>query len=401
MENTPQSLLETARAHATAPDFTCTFNDKVNGTGPLSGLNVAVKDLFDVRGYVTRAGSVVRKDTAPAMQDATAVERLRQSGAGLIGHANMTEFAYSGLGLNPHYGTPLTPLRAGCIAGGSTSGGASAVARGVADVALGTDTGGSARIPAAFCGLYGFKPTAQTIPRDGAVALSHSLDSVGIMSREASLLRPVLNTLRDTPLTDAAMPSAVIVPENFGLDDLDAEVADAFETALAKLGAAGISVRRLSLDIFEQYRAIPVWQFSAVESRAHHGAYFDQAHGDLDPRVASRMARADGLSAIDFSRTLAAREALTVDAARIFADTPLVLPTVAIMPPKLDDLHDDATYDRINLMALRNTSFGNLIDGCSVSLPISSHPGAGMMITASAGQDSKLLKMTEALQGRL
>ncbi|MEP2919227.1 MAG: amidase family protein [Sulfitobacter sp.] len=401
MENTPQSLLDTARANATAPDFTCTFTDKVNDTGPLSGLNVAVKDLFDVRGYVTRAGSVVRKDTAPATQDATAVERLRQSGAGLIGHANMTEFAYSGLGLNPHYGTPLTPLRAGCIAGGSTSGGASAVARGVADVALGTDTGGSARIPAAFCGLYGFKPTAQTIPRDGAVALSHSLDSVGIMSREASLLRPVLNTLRDTPLADAAMPSAVIVPENFGLDDLDAEVADAFETALAKLGAAGISVRRLSLDIFEQYRTIPVWQFSAVESRAHHGAYFDQAHGDLDPRVASRMARADGLSAIDFSRTLAAREALTVEAAQIFGDTPLVLPTVAIMPPKLDDLNDDATYDRINLLALRNTSFGNLIDGCSVSLPISSHPGAGLMITASTGQDAKLLRMAEALQGRL
>ncbi|MEP3675208.1 amidase family protein [Sulfitobacter sp.] len=401
MENTPQSLLDTARANATAPAFTCTFTDKVNDTGPLSGLNVAVKDLFDVRGYVTRAGSVVRKDTAPATQDATAVERLRQSGAGLIGHANMTEFAYSGLGLNPHYGTPLTPLRAGCIAGGSTSGGASAVARGVADVALGTDTGGSARIPAAFCGLYGFKPTAQTIPRDGAVALSHSLDSVGIMSREASLLRPVLNTLRDTPLADAAMPSAVIVPENFGLDDLDAEVADAFETALAKLGAAGISVRRLSLDIFEQYRTIPVWQFSAVESRAHHGAYFDQAHGDLDPRVASRMARADGLSAIDFSRTLAAREALTVEAAQIFGDTPLVLPTVAIMPPKLDDLNDDATYDRINLLALRNTSFGNLIDGCSVSLPISSHPGAGLMITASTGQDAKLLRMAEALQGRL
>jgi len=401
MENTPQSLLDTARANATAPDFTCTFTDKVNDTGPLAGLNVAVKDLFDVRGYVTRAGSVVRKDTAPAMKDATAVERLRQSGTGLIGHANMTEFAYSGLGLNPHYGTPLTPLRAGCIAGGSTSGGASAVARGVADVALGTDTGGSARIPAAFCGLYGFKPTAHTIPRDGAVALSHSLDSVGIMSREASLLRPVLNTLRDTPLTDAAMPSAVIVPENFGLDDLDAEITDAFETALAKLGAAGISVRRLSLDIFEQYRAIPVWQFSAVESRAHHGAYFDQAHGDLDPRVASRMARADGLSAIDFSRTLAARDALIVEAARIFGDTPLVLPTVAIMPPKLDDLHDDATYDQINLLALRNTSFGNLIDGCSVSLPIASHPGAGLMITASTGQDAKLLRMTEALQGRL
>lgn len=401
MENSPQSLLEAARARATAPDFTCTFNDAVSDAGPLSGLNVAVKGLLDVRGYVTSAGSVVRKDTPPAVEDAKAVARLRSAGAGLIGHANMTEFAYSGLGLNPHFGTPLTPLRTGCIAGGSTSGGASAVARGVADVALGTDTGGSARIPAAFCGLFGFKPSAQTIPRDGAVALSHSLDSIGILTREAGLLRPVLNVLRDTPVLEAAMPRAVIVPENFGMDELDAEISDAFETALNTLSAAGVFVRRLKLDIFDRYRALPVWQFSAVESRAHHGAYFDNAHDDLDPRVASRMARADGVTAIEYARTLAAREALIAEANQIFGDTPLVMPTVAIMPPKLDDLSDDATYDHINLLALRNTSFANLIDGCSVSLPISSHPGAGLMITASTGRDAMLVTMAESLQGAL
>lgn len=401
MENTPQSLLEAARARATVPDFTCTFNDAVSGAGPLSGLNVAVKDLFDVRGYVTRAGSVVRKDISPAVEDAKAVARLRSAGAGLIGHANMTEFAYSGLGLNPHFGTPLTPLREGCIAGGSTSGGASAVARGVADVALGTDTGGSARIPAAFCGLLGFKPSAQTIPRDGAVALSHSLDSVGILTREAGLLRPVLNVLRDTPVLEAAMPRTVIVPENFGMDELDAEVAAAFEAALNTLSAAGVFVRRLKLDIFDRYRALPVWQFSAVESRVHHGTYFDNAHDDLDPRVASRMARADGVTGIDYARTLAAREALIAEAIQLFGDTPLVMPTVAIMPPKLDDLNDDATYDRINLLALRNTSFANLIDGCSVSLPISSYPGAGLMITASTGRDAMLVTIAESLQGTL
>ncbi|MGJ8597581.1 amidase family protein [Sulfitobacter sp.] len=401
MENSPQSLLEAARARATAPDFTCTFNDAVSDAGPLSGLSVAVKDLFDVRGYVTRAGSVVRKDTPPAVEDAKAVARLRSAGAGLIGHANMTEFAYSGLGLNPHFGTPLTPLRTGCIAGGSTSGGASAVARGVADVALGTDTGGSARIPAAFCGLFGFKPSAQTIPRKGAVALSHSLDSIGILTREAGLLRPVLNVLRDTPVLEAAMPRAVIVPENFGMDELDAEVAASFEASLNTLSAAGVSVRRLKLDIFDRYRALPVWQFSAIESRAHHGAYFDNARDDLDPRVASRMARADGVTAIEYARTLAAREALIAEANQIFGDTPLVMPTVAIMPPKLDDLSDDATYDRINLLALRNTSFANLIDGCSVSLPISSHPGAGLMITASTGRDAMLVTMAESLQGAL
>jgi len=401
MTQTPQSLLDAARARADAPDFTQVFDDPVAGEGPLSGLNVAVKDLFDVRGQVTRAGSVVRKDTAPATQDSVAVARLRDAGAGLIGHANMTEFAYSGLGLNPHYGTPLTPLHEGCIAGGSTSGGASAVVRGVADIALGTDTGGSARIPAAFCGLAGFKPTAKTIVREGAVALSHSLDSVGVLTRDIGLLRPTLNVLRDRPLTASAVPQTVIVPENFGMDDLDPQVADAFETALSAMAAAGVSVRRLTLDIFDAYRALPVWQFSAVESRAHHGAYYDAAREALDPRVASRMARADGVTGIDFARTLAAREMLIARAAKLFGDTPVALPSVAIMPPKLGDLDDDATYDRVNLLALRNTSFANVIDGCSVSVPIRSHPSAGLMLTAPAGGDGMLLSMAEAMQGTL
>lgn len=401
MTRTPQLLLDAARARATAPDFTQVFDDPVTAQGPLSGLTVAVKDLFDVAGHVTRAGTVVRKDAPPATSDAEVVARLRAAGAGLIGHANMTEYAYSGLGLNPHYGTPLTPLHEGCIAGGSTSGGASAVARGVADIALGTDTGGSARIPAAFCGLFGFKPTAQSVPRSGAVPLSHSLDSVGVLTRDVGLLRSALNVLRSRPLAAAPMPRRVIVPENFGLDELDAEVADAFDAALLSLQAAGVAVLRLSLDIFDSYRALPVWQFSAVESRAFHGAEYDTAQAALDPRVASRMARADGLSAIDFARTRAAREELIAQARHLFTDTPIVLPSVAIMPPKLDDLRDDADYDRINLLALRNTSFANLIDGCSVSVPVKSHPGVGVMLTAAAGQDAMLMGMAEGLEAVL
>lgn len=401
MTTTPQSRLDAARARADAPDFTSVFADPVGHQGPLSGLNVAIKDLFDVRGHVTRAGTMVRNDTAPATQDAKAVARLRAAGAGLIGHANMTEYAYSGLGLNPHYGAPLTPLRAGCIAGGSTSGGASAVARGVADIALGTDTGGSARIPAAFCGIVGFKPTAVTLPRDGAVPLSQSLDSVGVLTGEVGLLRPVLNVLRDTPLEAAPLPRSVIVPENFGMDALDDEVATAFEAALQILREAGITVRRLSLDIFERYRALPVWHFSAIESRANHGEEYDHARDRLDPRVASRMARADGVSGIDYARTLAARAALIAEARQLFADTPVALPSVAIMPPRLDALQDEAAYDRINLLALRNTSFGNVIDGCSISLPITAHPGAGLMLTAASGRDAMLVTLAEALGGAL
>lgn len=397
MTQTPQSLLDAARKQAAAPDFTNVFDDPVTQEGPLSGLTVAVKDLFDVREQVTRAGAMVRKNTTPALGDAQAVARLRAAGAGLIGHANMTEYAYSGLGLNPHYGTPLTPLREGCIAGGSTSGGASAVARGVADIALGTDTSGSSRIPAAFCGIFGFKPTAQSIPRDGCVPLSQSLDSVGVLTRDVGLLRLVLNVLRDTELPAAHMPRSVIVPENFGMDELDPEVRDAFEASLEALRKAGVAVRRLSLDIFDRYRTLPIWHFSAVESRANHGEEYDNARAQLDPRVASRMARADGVSGVDYARTLAMRAALISDARGLFGQTPLALPTVAIMPPRLDALQDDTAYDWINLLVLRNTSFGNAIDGCSVSIPITSHPGAGLMLTAASGQDAKLITMTETL----
>ncbi|WP_372801038.1 amidase family protein [Paracoccus seriniphilus] len=396
-----QDLLNQARARATAPDFIQVFDDPITAEGPLSGLTVAVKDLFDVQGYATGAGTAPRADRPVATQDATAVARLRAAGAGLIGHANMTEYAYSGLGLNPHHGTPLTPLIEGCIAGGSTSGGASAVARGVADIALGTDTGGSARIPAAFCGIYGFKPTASTIPRDGAVPLSHSLDSVGVLTSDPALLRPTLNVLRDTPLPAADMPGTVIVPQNFGLDDVAPEILEAFETALEVLAEGGISIRRLSLPFFDRYRALPVWQFSAVESRCHHGAEYDAHRDRLDPRVASRMARAEETDAPGYARTLLARQALADEATRIFADMPILLPSVAIMPPRLSDLEDDASYDRLNLLALRNTSLANVIDGCSVNLPLADLPGAGLMLTGPRGSDAMMLGMAEVLASEL
>ncbi|MDB6178715.1 amidase family protein [Paracoccus sp. Z330] len=392
-----QDLLNAARAKAAAPDFTQVFDDPIYAEGPLSGLTVAVKDLFDVKGYATGAGTAPQADRPLAERDAAAVARLRAAGAGLIGHANMTEYAYSGLGLNPHHGTPLTPLIDGAIAGGSTSGGASAVARGVADIALGTDTGGSARIPAAFCGIYGFKPTASTISRDGAVPLSHSLDSVGVLTRDLNLMRPTLNVLRDRPLMAADMPATIIVPENFGMDDVAPEIMDAFETALTTLTAGGVTVRRLSMQIFDRYRALPVWQFSAVESRCHHGESYDQHRDRLDPRVASRMARAEETDAAGYARTVVARQAMADEALRLFGDTPIALPTVAVLPPMLADLADDATYDRLNLLALRNTSFANVIDGCSVSLPFSDLPGAGLMLTAPRNCDAALLGMAEVL----
>ncbi|MER5173422.1 amidase family protein [Thioclava kandeliae] len=395
MTTDPLSL---ARSRAKAPDFTQVFTGPVPGPsdGPLNGLTVAVKDLFDVTGYQTRAGSKARANRPVAEKDATVIARLREAGAGLIGHTNMTEFAYSGLGQNPHYGTPLTPLIEGAIAGGSTSGGASSVARGVADIALGTDTGGSLRIPAAFCGLIGFKPTASDVPREGVVALSHTLDSVGVMARDALTVQAAMEVLRDAPYEETELPQELILPRSFGRDGLHPEVAQAFDAALETLKDAGYRIIETDLPYFTLYQELAVWQFSAVESRVHHKADYDDRQDQIDSRVTTRMARADTASAPDYARTLLLREAIARDAKRELLGRAIVLPTAPILPPQLSALEEDESFNRLNLLALRNTTMANVIDGCSISLPLPT-PGTGLMLIAATHEDAKLIHAAHEL----
>ncbi|WP_373636605.1 amidase family protein [Yoonia sp. BS5-3] len=214
-----------ARAQASKHVFTTLMPDEfaqsAGRDGPLKDKVLSVKDLFDIKGQITRAGSPVLEDTKPARRDATAVERLRSAGARVIGRTTMTELAYSGLGLNPHDGTPENPLFAGHISGGSTSGGAVSVATGLADIALGSDTGGSLRIPAAFCGLVGFKPTQSSVPMAGAMPLSDSLDSVGPMARDVTTCANAWHVMAGRPVTDLPQQRPeLVVPLNFGLTDL-------------------------------------------------------------------------------------------------------------------------------------------------------------------------------------
>lgn len=385
----------------TTPDFTQSFDASPVAEGPLHGVRVGIKDLFDVAGYVTKAGSRARANLPPAPQDAEAVARLRAAGAALVGHTNMTEFAYSGLGLNPHFGTPMTPLIDGAIAGGSTSGGASALARGDIDLALGTDTGGSLRIPAAFCGVVGFKPTAASVSSVGAVALSHTLDSVGPMARDVAMVRRAYDVLSDGNGQDAAPLGDLIVPDNFGMDQLDAAVEDAFGAAIEQVAAQGFRVVRKHLDFLDAYAGLPVWHFSAVESRVHHRVAYEDQPELLDPRVRARMTRADTVSAVEYATSLVQRAAIAAAAAQELGNAAILLPSVAILPPQLDDLADAASFDRINLLALRNTSLGNVIDGCSISLPIAGTPGAGLMLTAPGGRDRVLLDAAATIEPAL
>jgi aspartyl-tRNA(Asn)/glutamyl-tRNA(Gln) amidotransferase subunit A len=368
--------------------------------GSLNGAIISIKDLFQVVGYKTQAGSVFI-DSQPAEQDAAAVALLRKAGASFLGHTNMTELAYSGLGLNPHYGTPDNPIQPGRITGGSTSGGAASVALGVADATLGTDTGGSLRIPAAFCGLTGFKPSAQTVSREGCLPLSHSLDSIGPMAKtveECELLWHLLSESVAPPVNADASSLRFVIPSNFGMNELDALVEEGFESAIEQLETAGMTVERRVVTALEDYKTLPVWQFSAFESQAFYSKHYDLATANVDPRVASRIARAKTITEDDFQQTQGARQAFIDRMAAEEPNTVFLLPTVAIVAPKLSDLELDADYDRLNLLCLRNTSLANVVNGCSVSLPFQ-HQGEamGFMLTAGNGLDQQILDLAKTI----
>lgn len=367
---------------------------------PLVGAMATIKANLDVAGYHTCAGSKLLGDQ-PATEDAEAVKRLKAAGATLIGHTNMTELAYSGVGLNPHFGTPKNPLLDDAIPGGSTSGGAVSVAKGIADIALGTDTGGSLRIPAAFCGLTGFKPSRSSVPAAGCLPLSHTLDSIGPIARNVAACRAAWEVLSeehsDQPISLADVQ--FIVPTNFGLDDLDDAVKQQFDQTIASLQKAGCHIEHAMLDVFEDYKDIPVWQFSAVESRRFYDAYFDLDSAMLDSRVRKRIARGATVSDKEFERTQEQRQSLIEILQQQYTNSVFVMPTVACLPPKFSDFASDDAFDRINLLCLRNTTFANVIDGCSISLPIGTpEQPVGLMLTMLGGGDGKLLAIADRLE---
>ncbi|UPT86964.1 amidase family protein [Bradyrhizobium barranii subsp. apii] len=386
-------------AARTGPDpavFTQLFEPMHPLDGPLKGCVVSVKDLFDVTGYVTRAGGRRRAKNPPAPADANCVAKMRNAGAAFVGHTNMTELAYSGLGLNPHYGTPETPLFAGATAGGSSSGAAVSVARGYADLALATDTGGSARIPAAFCGLVGWKPTATRISRKGALPVSFTLDGVGLIGRSVADVTAGFAVL--SPMADIGPePVRLLLAQGFGLDHLEDGVKIAFDHALQCLRDAKLSLGAMPPKPFETYVRIPVWHFAAVEIRSLQPGDWTEANL-IDPRVAERMARADDVSAISYASSLRARADFVEEMTEALGTDVLVLPTAAILPPQISQCATPEAFHRLNALALRNTALANVMDGCAISLPIGGHPGTGFMMIAARGQDERLLRLATQIE---
>jgi aspartyl-tRNA(Asn)/glutamyl-tRNA(Gln) amidotransferase subunit A len=378
---------------------------------PLAGLPVSIKDLFDVRGQVTGAGARVMAGQAPAAADATAVARLRAAGAVPMGRTNMSEFAFSGLGLNPHHGTPAHPGDAARVTGGSSSGGAATVALGLAVAALGTDTGGSIRIPSSFCGLTGFKPTARRVPLAGAYPLSRSLDSAGPLARsvdccailDAVLSGETLDT-REAPLAGLRLG----VTEDFVLDGVEPAVAAAFDRALRHLSAAGAQIRRFGFAELHQLPQINAGGglIAAEAWQLHRARLGDPAlEAQYDPRVAQRIRRGALISAADYIDLLDARARLQSTARERLRDLDAwLMPTVAVRAPLLADLaEDDGRFFATNALVLRNTTVLNFLDGCALSIPCEA-PGelpVGLSVGGPHGADARVLQVGRAVESCL
>jgi aspartyl-tRNA(Asn)/glutamyl-tRNA(Gln) amidotransferase subunit A len=399
---------EQARAVADAMDM---LRRAGRMPGRYAGIPVSLKDLFDIAGEPTPAGSRVLADAPPAKADAPVVQRMLAAGFVPVGRTNMTEFAFTGLGINPHYGTPLSPWDRASkrIPGGSSSGTAVSVSDGMAIAGLGTDTGGSCRIPAAFCGIVGYKPTARRVPVTGVLPLAPSLDSVGPLASSVACcavidavlagdppLAPVLASLQDLRL---AVPTSIV------LDGMDATVSSAFDRALSLLARAGARISRIAVPEFSQVAAVNAkGGFAASEAYAWHRTLLAAKGAGYDPRVRLRIERGERMTAVDYLELFAARLRL-IEAfdARTREFDALMMPTVPIVPPRIADLEDEHEYNRINLHVLRNTAFGNFFDRCSISLPChrQGEPPVGLMLVGETLGDARLFGIAAAVEAAL
>jgi len=378
---------------------------------PFAGIPISIKDLFDIKDQVTRAGSRALDDSPPAEVDAPVVSRLRRAGFILIGRTNMTEFAYSGIGINPHHGTPKSAWRreVGHVPGGSSSGAAVSVADGMAHGALGSDTGGSCRIPAAYNGIVGFKPTQRRIPIEGGVPLSFTLDSFGPLARTVECCAVLDAVLADEPVRPLHARSVkgmrLAVSTTVALDDLDAHVAKSFERTLDTLSRKGASIERIEVPEFLDVAVMnSKGGFAAAESYAWH-RYLIENHGDIyDPRVSSRIARGEAISAADYIDMLNARKSMIARAAVRFAPyDAVVMPTCAITPPRISDLADDKAFTKANLLSLRNCTLINMMDGCSISLPCHRDGEApvGFMMSGTGSSDRRIFELAAGVEGAI
>ena len=375
--------------------------------GPLDGTILSIKDLFDVAGEVTRVGSkVFAEEGKPATADAPVVRRLRAGGAVVVAKTNMSEFAYTGIGANPHFGTPGNPADRKRVPGGSSSGAAVAAADGMCEIAIGTDTGGSCRIPGALCGIVGYKPSRQRIPTTGAFPLSYSIDSIG----------PIARSVEACARADAVMANETYVPlepvslnglrigvvVGYLIENLDETVDLKFSDAVARLNKAGAHLSEEKLSLLDDMAQVnSKGGVQPAEAFSIHRDLLSQRADAIDPNVQVRLERARTVSAADYIDMVRERARLIRSMDDRIADVDvLAWPTTPMVAPTMQEVAAPDEFARKNAMLLRNTVIVNFFDLCAISVPIPRGSGlpAGFMLVARNGQDQRLFRIAAAIE---
>lgn len=380
--------------------------------GPLDGVPIAWKDLFDMRATVTTAGSSVYRDAPPAEKDAVAVQLLQQQGMVSVGKVNLSEWAYSGVGVNPHFGTPRNPYsdQALHVTGGSSSGSAAAVAHQFVPISMGTDTAGSIRVPASFCGLVGFKPSAGRYVKKGIFPLSKTLDSFGPLAHDVNDCIAVDRLLTQTPyssatVTDQAQKITFIVPNNIVMDDLAPEVKKVFDDFLHQLAQAGHTLYFQHVPALDQAHAAMQRHgtLTAAEAYVHHRHIVDSEHRKhVDPRVIDRILHGKTMAASDYLELFKARETIQKSFFPDLENAMVLFPTVPHLPPSVEELTNSAEdFHRLNLKTLRNTILGSYLNMPGISLPVglsSSGFPVGVLLSTKTDNDDLLLHTAAQLE---
>jgi aspartyl-tRNA(Asn)/glutamyl-tRNA(Gln) amidotransferase subunit A len=393
---------ETARSTADAADARVKAGISL---GPLDGTIVTIKDLFDVKGEPTRAGSRIEVDAPPATVDAPVVRRLRAGGAVIVAKTNMTEFAFSGVGMNPHYGTPGNPADRSRVPGGSSSGAAVAAADHMCEIAIGTDTGGSCRVPAALSGIVGYKPSKERVPTDGAFPLSFTLDSIGPLARSvADCARgdAVIAGEEYIPLKPAPVAGLRLgVPQGFLTTEWDNTVGTRFGAARKTLGDAGARITDESMPLADEMLNVNAkGGLAPAEAFAIHRERLARRANEFDPNVRFRIERGGNVTAADYIDMMLARTRMVREMdAQLSGFDAWMMPATAIVAPTIAEMEDTRTFSTKNMLLLRNTLTWNFFDNCAISIPI---PGSGLpvglMLVGRNGHDRRLFEIAAGIE---